>query len=161
VGVPESVVIRIRQWIRYAAVSGISTGISQCVLAALVATRATSAVKANIIATMVGTIPSFEFNRRWVWGKTGRRSMATEVVPFAAISATGLALSTLAVAVASGWAQAVALDNTWRTLAVQGANLAAFGLVWIAQFFLLDKVLFRRPQTVEFPDYSMDELRRL
>jgi putative flippase GtrA len=161
VGVPEPVVICIRQWIRYAAVSGISTGISQCVLAVLVGTRATSAVNANIIATMVGTIPSFEFNRRWVWGRTGRRSMITEVVPFAAISATGLALSTISVAVASGWAEAVALDNTWRTLTVQGANLAAFGLVWIAQFFLLDKVLFRRRQPIEFPEYSMDELRRL
>jgi putative flippase GtrA len=149
VGVPEPIVIRLRQWIRYAAVSGISTGISQCVLAVLVATRATGAVKANVIATMVGTIPSFEFNRRWVWGKTGRRSIATEVVPFAAISAAGLALSTLAVAVASRWADAVALDTTRRTLTVQGANLAAFGLVWIAQFFLLDKVLFRRRKPID------------
>jgi putative flippase GtrA len=154
-------VIRIRQWIRYAAVSGISTGISQCVLAVLVATRATSAVKANIIATVVGTIPSFELNRRWVWGKTGRRSIATEVVPFAVISATGLALSTVSVAVAARWADAVALDNTWRTLTVQGASLAAFGLVWIAQFFLLDMVLFRRRRTIEFPEYSTDELSRL
>jgi putative flippase GtrA len=160
-GVSEPVVIRLRQWIRYAAVSGISTGISQCVLAVLVATRTTGAVTANVIATMVGTIPSFEFNRRWVWGKTGRRSMATEVVPFAAISATGLALSTLAVAVASRWAEAIALDTTWRTLTVQGANLGAFGLVWIAQFFLLDKVLFQHRQPMQFPEYSTDELRRL
>lgn len=87
--------------------------------------------------------------------------MTTEVVPFAAISATGLALSTLAVAVASRWAEAVALDNTWRTLTVQGANLGAFGVVWIAQFFLLDKVLFQHRQPMQFPEYSTDELRRL
>jgi putative flippase GtrA len=136
--------MRIRQLIRYAAVSGISTGVSQCILAALVATRATSAVEANIIATMIGTIPSFELNRRWVWGKTGRRSMANEVVPFVAISATGLLLSTVAVAFASRWADTAALTNTWRTLTVQGANLAAFGVVWIAQFVLLDRVLFGR-----------------
>jgi putative flippase GtrA len=154
-------VIRVRQLIRYAAVSGIATGVSQCVLAVLVATRATGAVTANIIATMVGTIPSFEFNRRWVWGKTGRRSMSTEVVPFAAISATGLALSSLAVAIASRWADAVALDTTWRTLTVQVANLSAFGVVWIAQFFLLDKVLFRSRKALELPEYSPEELSHL
>ena len=153
--------IRLRQLIRYAAVSCIATGVSQCVLAALVATRSTSAVRANIIATMVGTIPSFEFNRRWVWGKTGRRSMAGEVIPFAAISATGLVLSSLAVAIASRWADAAALTTTWRTLTVQGANLAAFGAVWIAQFILLDKVLFRHGKAIEFSEYSPEELSRL
>ena len=153
--------IRLRQLIRYAAVSCIATGVSQCVLVVLVATRATGAVEANIIATMVGTIPSFEFNRRWVWGKTGRRSMATEVIPFAAISATGLVLSTLAVAVAARWADAAGLDTTWRTLTVQAANLTAFGVVWIAQFILLDRVLFRRRSDVEFSEYSPEELSRL
>ena len=136
--------IQIRQLVRYAAVSGIATGVSQSALALLVATRATSAVTANVIATMIGTIPSFELNRRWVWGKTGRRSVSTELVPFAVISACGLALSTLAVAVASHWADAAGLDTTSRTLTVQAANLSAFGLVWIAQFVLLDRVLFRR-----------------
>ncbi len=133
---------RLRQLIRYAAVSGISTGVSQAILAALVATRATSAVWANIIATMVGTVPSFELNRRWVWGRTGRRSMASEVVPFAVISASGLALSTLAVAIASRWTEAANLGTTARTLTIELASLTAFGLVWIAQFILLDKVLF-------------------
>ncbi len=153
--------IRVRQLIRYAAVSCIATGVSQCVLATLVATRATGAVEANVIATMVGTIPSFEFNRRWVWGKKGRRSMTAEVIPFAAISITGLVLSTLAVAIASRWADAAALDTTWRTLTMQGANLTAFGVVWIAQFILLDKVLFRRRASVEFSEYSPEELSRL
>ena len=111
--------IRTRQLLRYAAVSGISTGVSQVVLVALVATRATSAVEANAIATMVGTVPSFELNRRWVWGKSGNRSLAKEVVPFAAISASGLLLSTLAVAVASRWAEASAFSDAGRTVTVQ------------------------------------------
>jgi putative flippase GtrA len=165
-GVPEPVVIRIRQLVRYAAVSGIATGVSQVVLATLVATRATSAVEANVIATMVGTVPSFELNRRWVWGKSGNRSLAKEVIPFAAISASGLLLSTLAVAVASRWAEARGFSGAERTATVQAANLAAFGLVWVAQFVLLDRVLFRsRPRRNDsllgFPECSMDELSRL
>jgi putative flippase GtrA len=167
-GVPEPVVILIRRLLRYATVSCVATGVSQVVLATLVATNATSAVYANIIATMVGTIPSFELNRRWVWRKTGRRSLGSEVVPFVSISATGLVLSTLAVAIASHWAVAAGLSTTWRTLAVQGANLTAFGVVWIAQFILLDRVLFRHrslpsidDELSEFPEYSPDGLSRL
>jgi putative flippase GtrA len=165
-GLPGRVVRRIRQLLRYAVVSGIATVVSQVVLAVLVATRATSAVEANVIATMVGTVPSFELNRRWVWGKSGNRSLAKEVVPFAAISATGLLLSTLAVAAASRWAEASAFSDAGRTLTVQAANLSAFGVVWIAQFVVLDRVLFRsRPRHVGpslgFPECSMDELSRL
>jgi putative flippase GtrA len=139
---------RFRQLLRYAAVSMVATGISQVVLGVLVWTRATPAVWANIIATMAGVVPSFELNRRWVWGKTGRRSMAKEVVPFVALSGTGLALSTLAVAVASRWADAHHLADITRTITVQGANLFAFGVVWVAQFVLLDRVLFRRHRHV-------------
>jgi putative flippase GtrA len=139
---------RLRQLLRYATVSITATGISQAVLGVLVWTRATPAVWANVIATLAGVVPSFELNRRWVWGKTGRRSMSKEVVPFLALSGTGLALSTLAVAVASRWADLHHFADGTRTLTVQGANLAAFGVVWVAQFVLLDRVVFRRHRHV-------------
>jgi putative flippase GtrA len=134
---------RARQLMRYAAVSLVATGISQVILATLVATRATGAATANVIATMAGVVPSFELNRHWVWGKRGRRSVAKEIVPFVVLSATGLALSTLAVWATSRWADAHHFATAARTLTVQAANLTAFGLVWIAQFVILDKVLFR------------------
>ncbi|MCU1399943.1 MAG: hypothetical protein JWN62_3052 [Acidimicrobiales bacterium] len=129
---------------RYAAVSSVSTVVSQIVLAALVATRTTSAVWANIIATIVGTVPSFELNRRWVWNKQGRRSISGEVVPFAALSASGLALSTLAVAMMSHAAED--WPTTHRTVAIQIASLTAFGVVWLVQFVVLDRILFKRRQ---------------
>jgi putative flippase GtrA len=56
---------------RYATVSAIATTVSLTILGLLVATGAMSAGWANIIATAVGTIGSFELNRRWVWGKRG------------------------------------------------------------------------------------------
>jgi putative flippase GtrA len=108
----------------------------------LVATRATSAVTANIIATAVATVPSFELNRRWVWGKSGRPSVSREMLPFAAVTATGLALSTLAVAIAARAADDWATST--RTLTVQAASLSAFGIVWVVQFVLLDRILFRQ-----------------
>ena len=134
--------ITVRKLLRYAAVSGVSTAVSQTVLAVLVATRSTGAVTANIIATMAGTFPSFELNRRWVWGKRGRRSIGGEMLPFAVLSATGLGLSTLAVAVASHHVEH--FSTTTRTLTIQVASLTAFGIVWLLQFVVLDKVLFKR-----------------
>jgi putative flippase GtrA len=133
---------RLAQLVRYGTVSAIATTTSLTVLGALVATRAVSAGWANVIATGVGTVPSFELNRRWVWGRRGDRSLRAEVAPFVAMSATGLALSTVAVSVIARWADAAGLATSTRTLAVQAANLSAFGSLWLAQFLVLDRVLF-------------------
>jgi putative flippase GtrA len=135
---------RVQQMARYAIVSAIATTISLTVLALLVATRTVAAGWANVIATSAGIVPSFELNRRWVWAKQGRRSLAWEVGPFCALSFAGLGLSTLAVAATAHWATGAGLATGPRTLAVTSANLAAFGALWVLQFVLLDKVLFRR-----------------
>ena len=137
--------ITLRKLLRYAAVSAVTTTISQTILAVLVATRTTGAVTANVIATMVGTVPSFELNRRWVWNKHGRRSLGGEMLPFAVLSAAGLGLSSLAVAIASHFVEH--WSTTTRTLTIQLASVTAFGIVWLVQFVLLDKVLFRRRAT--------------
>jgi putative flippase GtrA len=129
-----------RKLLRYGAVSVVATSTSMAVLGALVATRTLTPGWANLVATAVGTVPSFELNRRWVWGKTGRRSFAGEVGPFAALSFAGLALSTLAVSVAGHLA--AGLSTAPRTLAVEAANVGAFGSLWILQFVVLDRLLF-------------------
>jgi len=138
-------VITLRKLLRYAAVSAVTTTISQTILAVLVATRTTGAVTANVIATMVGTVPSFELNRRWVWNKHGRRSLGGEMLPFAVLSAAGLGLSSLAVGIASHFVEH--WSTTTRTLTIQLASVTAFGIVWLVQFVLLDKVLFKRRAT--------------
>jgi putative flippase GtrA len=138
-------VITLRKLLRYAAVSAVTTTISQTILAVLVATRSTGAVTANVIATIVGTMPSFELNRRWVWNKHGRRSLAGEMLPFAVLSAAGLGLSSLAVAIASHFVEH--WSTTTRTLTIQLASITAVGIVWLVQFVLLDKVLFKRRAT--------------
>lgn len=139
---PTALPPRVAQLLRYGTVSAIATTTSLIVLGALVGTRAMTAGWANVVATAVGTVPSFELNRRWVWANQGDRSIRAEVVPFAALSAAGLALSTLAVSVIARWADDAGLADGTRTLAVQGANLAAFGVLWLLQFAILDRVLF-------------------
>jgi putative flippase GtrA len=130
----------LRQLVRYATVSVVSTTVSLSILGTLVATSLVTAGWANVIATAAGTVPSFELNRRWVWRRTGRRSLAAEVVPFCALSFLGLALSTLAVSFAAG--RAASLGTAARTLVAQGANVATFAALWVVQYLILDRVLF-------------------
>lgn len=145
----------VRKLLRYAAVSAIATGLSLTILGALVATGTASAGWANLIATGIGTVPSFELNRRWVWGKAGRRSIAAEIGPFCALSFAGLALSTIAVSAASGWAAGDGLGLGARTLVAEVANVATFGTLWVAQFVILDRILFRA-HAREGADRSVD-----
>jgi putative flippase GtrA len=136
------------QLVRYAAVSAIATSVSLTILGTLVATRAVTAGWANVIAAAVATVPSFELNRRWVWSKRGRRSLLKEAAPYFALTFAGLGLSTLAVSTATGAASAHHVGTAGRTVVAMFANLSGFGTVWIVQYVVLDRVLFRRPAGV-------------
>lgn len=137
----------LRRMLRYATVSVVSTCISLTVLGVLVATRTVSAGWANVVATAVGTVPSFELNRRWVWGKQGRRSILSEIGPFCSLSFVGLGLSTVAVSLAAAWAARMGFDNTLRTVTVEVASIASFGSLWLLQFVVLDRLMFANTQT--------------
>jgi putative flippase GtrA len=133
---------RVGQLMRYGAVSLISSGTSLVVLTTLVATGAMAAGWANVVATAVGTVPSFELNRRWVWRSSAERSLLRQVAPFCILSFAGLAVSTLAVHGAVAWALDRGMSAGGRAAVAALANLAAFGSLWIVQFVVLDRVLF-------------------
>src|SRR2546423_7199666 len=94
----------LRPVLGYGTVSMVSAVVAVSALAGLVFTGALPAGWANIVATAAGTVPSFELNRRWVWGKRGQRSLLREIGPFCALTALGLGLSTVAVSVLTDWA---------------------------------------------------------
>jgi putative flippase GtrA len=100
---------------------------------------------ANIIATSISTVPSFHLNRRWTWGLQDSSDPFREVLPFWILAFCGLALSTLAVGVADSWAASQHLSTTMHTAAIISGNLAGFGVLWVVQFVILDRVLFHRP----------------
>ena len=133
---------RWRQWLRYGTVSLVATATSLSVLGVLVSTTTIPAGVANVLATAVGTVPSFELNRRWVWRRSGPRSVRAEVLPFWLLSLAGLAASTLAVTLAASWAASAGLDGAARTAVIEAANVAAWGSLWVAQFVILDRILF-------------------
>lgn len=124
-----------RKPILYSLVSVIAVTVSQITLVVCHAVFDLSAVPANVIAVAAGTIPSYELNRSWVWGKTSKSHLWKEVVPFWALSFLGLVVSTITVAIVEGYNDS--------TVAISLANLGAFGVLWVGKFLLLHYVLFK------------------
>ncbi|MBW3669248.1 MAG: GtrA family protein [Actinobacteria bacterium] len=131
-----------RKALRYSLVSVVSVAVSQTSLFLFFAVGHWTAKSANIAACSIGGIPSYYLNRRWAWGKKGRSHFWKEIVPFWTLAFIGLALSTLAVDVAESWAHEIADSRLLQGMIVNAASFGAFGVLWVAKFFLFNKVIF-------------------
>jgi putative flippase GtrA len=126
---------------RYGTVSLICTSLSLVCLAILVGLLALSPSWSNAGVVLCLTPLSFELNRRWVWADMEER-LVRHAAPFFAFSVAGLALSTITV---HGAAMVTSQSpRPLRTAAVDFASLSAFGLLWLAQYVVVDRLVRRR-----------------
>ncbi len=96
-------------------------------------------VPSNLCSTTINTALVFVANRSWVWNVDDAVSIRREVVPFVLLALIGLAVSTTLV-----WVTASTIgEGLWVNL----ANLCGFGLVWIARYFVLDRVVYGAAST--------------
>lgn len=85
----------------------------------------------------------------------GRRQRLAVWLRYCAVSAvsTGTSLTTLGVLVGVAGVDAAARTANWprgwHTVAVETANVAAYGALWILQFFVLDRLLFAHRDSQE------------
>lgn len=121
--------------VRFVMVSAVSVPFSQTVFVVCKEGLELNGTASNLIAVTLSCIPSYLLNRYWVWGKRGRNHFWREVFPFWAMAALGLVLSTIFV-----W---FVDQRTDVTVFLMAANLSAFGLLYIAKFLVLDRVLFK------------------
>ena len=134
-----------KRFLLYALVSGVATLVTQVTLAVLHGLVGWRASISNIVAVCLATPISYYMNRAWVWQKRGKSSMTKEVAPFWAFSFAGLILSTVLVGLVALW-QDVPLGQrptAMQQLAINGANAVGFGILWLVQFFVLDKISFK------------------
>lgn len=131
-----------RKMVRYSLISVICVIISTAMLALLVGVLRWSAFWASLTATSVATIPSFELNRKWAWGKSGKSHLWKEIVPFWTLAFIGLAFSTWASVLAETFSKHHHLSHLVHTVVVEGAFVGAFGLLWVGKFVIFNKVLF-------------------
>ena len=121
--------------LRYSSVSFVGIIVTQLLIVIFYNGLDWPAWFSNFTAVMISTVPAYLLNRAWVWGKRDAHSFTREVLPFWGMAFLGLILSTAAVAVVSKY--------TDSTLAVSATSVASFGLLWVAKFVILEKVLFR------------------
>ena len=131
-----------RKFVKYSMVSVVAVIVYEIVLFVTLGLLHFSARDANIWAVMVSAVPSYCLNRAWVWGKSGRSHLMKEIMPFWVIALIGLILSTLVADAAKSIADDLTSVHLVRTLIVMFAGLASFGVLWIAKFVILNKVLF-------------------
>jgi putative flippase GtrA len=127
--------------IKYSAVSVVGVVLTQALLVLLLGILDWHPVQANVTAVMLTTIPVFILNKRWVWSSDGKIDLRREVIPFWVFTLMGLALSTGLVALAHNLSDS--------HLLVMVANMAGFGILWVAKFLFLDQVMFGHSQIDE------------
>jgi putative flippase GtrA len=121
--------------VKYSSASAAGVVVGQATLIFCLEALEWPALLANLASVTLGAIPNYTINRYWTWQQSGKNRLWTEVIPFWTMSAAGAVLSMLAVAFA---------DHQWgTTLAVAIANLAGFGVLWVAKFLVLDKIMWR------------------
>lgn len=129
--------------IRYSMVSVISALTSLVILTIVYGVlRLWGAVVSTLFSNIMAGIPSYYLNRRWVWGKGGRSHIWRELLPFWVMSITGILFALYTASLAQHFANEHHLQHLARTALVVGANVAAFGILWILKFLILNR-LFR------------------
>lgn len=135
--------------VRYMAVSVITVAVSQVALFTLYAGLHWTARSSNVLAVVIGGIPSYYLNRRWTWGKTGPSHLLKEVVPFWAIAFVGLVFSTWTAGLAESWAHDASDSRLAQAMIINAAVIAAFGVLWVVKFVVFNKVLFVQDEDLQ------------
>ncbi|MDP6975525.1 MAG: GtrA family protein [Acidimicrobiales bacterium] len=121
--------------IRFAGVSVVNVFTGQTLLYLCYARLGWPGMLANVVAVAAGSVPAYLLSRHYVWEREkGDHKVGAEILPFWGLAFVGLVLSTALVGVVDSFSD--------HTLAVQGANAAAFGALWIVRFVVLEHLLW-------------------
>jgi putative flippase GtrA len=130
------------RFIRYSMVSVVAIVISQATILVCAWIFGLSGIVANTIGALAATPASYELNRKWAWGKSGKSHMWREVVPFWALTLLGWLASTGTVEIADNMAKHHDVTGLARAVAIMGASLFAYGVVWIVKFVIFNRLVF-------------------
>jgi putative flippase GtrA len=144
-----------RKLIRYTMVSGSSTIVSFVALSAFYGLNIIpSVIWSTLAGNLVASIPAYQLNRRWTWGKRGKSQFRREVVPFWALTFLGIGVSQLGAL----WARHEVRAHHWSHLANTGlvvfTNLASFAIFWVLKLIVFNRIF--RVDTVEEIDEHLN-----
>ena len=130
-----------RKKIRYALVSVVAVPVGTVAVAVFNIAGLTAGWSA-LCGNSVGAVPSYLLNRYWVWGKTDKNSLTTEILPFWAITLVGIGFSLVIGHEAGQFTKHHDITGALRIVILLVANVAAFGVLWVGKYIVFNKVLF-------------------
>jgi putative flippase GtrA len=130
-----------KKLIRYTTVSASSTVISFLALTAFYGLKIIpSVIWSTLAGNLVASVPAYQLNRRWTWGKRGKSGFRREVAPFWAMTFVGIGVSL----VGAVWARHEVRSHQWSHLAntalVSFTNLASFAIFWVLKLIVFNRI---------------------
>ena len=125
----------LQKLVRYSVASGTGVAVYLVVLIIVNGIIGLADMPSHLISVAVSSVPNYLVNRYWTWKQQGKNRLWGEIVPFWTMAFIGFLLSLVFVNYAS--------DRWGTTLAIAAANLCAFGVLWLARFLILDKVMWK------------------
>jgi len=130
-----------RKLIRYTLVSGSSTVISFAAISGFYGLKIIpSVIWSTLAGNLVASVPAYQLNRRWTWGKRGKSGFRKEVVPFWALTFLGIGVSQLGAL----WARHEVRAHHWSHLTNTGlvafANLVSFAIFWVLKLIVFNRI---------------------
>jgi len=129
--------------IRAGATSLGATVLSHGTYIALLAAAHSSATFASAVAWVIGASFNYFIGRRITWGRTNRPHPVREMLPYIAVIAASGMLSIGVATLTDHVITPMHLTNTARTVVLELANIASYGVVFFFKFTLLDRLVFR------------------
>ena len=130
-----------KKLIRFTAVSAITTSVSFISIALLYGLRIVPGVMwATLAGNLIASVPAYQLNRTWTWGKKGRSHLRNEILPFWSMSMLGIGFSQFG----AWWAREQVHSHHWSHLLntglVAGMNLLSFGVFWVLKLMVFNRI---------------------
>lgn len=135
-----------RKLVRFTSVSVISTAVSYVFIFLFVGTGwVGNEIEATIFGNLIATVPSYQLNRTWTWGKHGRSHVRKEIIPFWALSIMGIAFSTFGALIARDIVQAHHLHTLVKAFLVATFNVVSFAVFWVLKLWVFNRIFHVDP----------------
>jgi putative flippase GtrA len=130
-----------KKLIRFTMVSGSSTIVSFAAISFFYGLRIIpSVIWATLVGNLVASVPAYQLNRRWTWGKRGKSHFRKEIVPFWALTFLGIGVSQLGALWARHEVRAHHWSHVINTGLVAFANLASFAIFWVLKLIVFNRI---------------------
>ncbi len=144
-----------KKLIRYTMVSGSSTIISFAAISFFYGFKIIpSVLESTLAGNLVASVPAYQLNRRWTWGKRGKSHLRREIAPFWSLTFLGIGVSLLGAL----WARHEVRSHHWSHLLNTGlvsfTNLASFAIFWVLKLIVFNRIF--KVDTIEEIDEHLD-----